>query len=299
MTDPEVYEPGPYADAPQAPLSPQALAEADRLAIENLPLVAHVVYETIARVPAYVDRNDLRSAGLFALVAAARSYDPERGVPFVRYATPRIRGAMVDELRSVDWASRSVRRRSREIEEARARLASAMGSFPDDQAVASALGLSPDDVTRADSEAARATVLPLDAGAHQGLADLLPARDAGPAERAEHLERVRYLADAVEELPVRMRTVVRGYFFEERPMAEIAAELGVTESRISQLRAEALVLLRDALAEAFDPHLATPHPNPHGVAARRRLAYTSAVSSRFAARRSMPVRRPRGLEETA
>jgi len=299
MTDPEVYEPGRYADGPQAPLSPRAAAEADRLAIENLPLVAHVVYETIARVPAYVDRNDLRSAGLLALVAAARSYDPERGVPFVRYATPRIRGAMVDELRSVDWASRSVRRRSREIEEARARLASAMGSFPDDQAVASALGISLDEVARADSEAARATVLPLDAGAHLGLAEMLPSRDAGPAERVEHLERVRYLADAVEELPERMQAVVRGYFFEERPMVEIAAELGVTESRISQLRAEALVLLRDALAESFDPHLATPHPNPKGVAARRRLAYTSAVASRFAARRSMPVRGPRGLEETA
>jgi RNA polymerase sigma factor for flagellar operon FliA len=290
MTDPEVNEPGTSTEATQVPLSPLASAAADRLAVENLPLVAHVVYETIARVPAYVDRNDLRSAGLLALVAAARSYDPERGVPFVRYATPRIRGAMVDELRSVDWASRSVRRRSREIEEARGRLAAAMGRFPDDQTVATALGLRLDEVSRADSEAVRATVLPLDAGTQHGLAELLPARDAGPAERAEHLERVRYLADAVEELPEKMQFVVRGYFLEERPMAELAAELGVTESRISQLRAEALVLLRDALAEAFDPHLATPHPNPDGVAARRRLAYTSAVAARYAARRSMPSR---------
>jgi RNA polymerase sigma factor for flagellar operon FliA len=206
---------------------------------------------------------------------------------------------MVDELRAVDWASRSVRRRSREIEEARSRLAATMGEFPDDDAVAAALGLSHDDVTRADSEVSRAMVLPLDAGAQLGLADLLPGRDAGPAERAEHLERVRYLADAVDELPERMQRVVRGYFFEELPMAELADELDVTESRISQLRAEALVLLRDALAESFDPHLAQPHPNPTGVAARRRLAYTSAVASRYAARRSLPPRVRRGLESTA
>ena len=300
MTDPEVTEPSTFTEAAPRPTRPPPTAEADRLAVEHVPLVAHVVYETIARVPSYVDRNDLRSAGLLALVAAARSFDPDRGVPFARYAMPRIRGAMVDELRSVDWATRSVRRRSREIEEARARLAATMGAFPDDETVAAALGLTLDEVNRVDSEAARATVLPLDAGAQQGLAEVLPVREAGPEERVVHLERVRYLADAVEELPERMRLVVRGYFLEERPMAELAEELGVTESRVSQVRAEALVLLRDALGEAFDPHLAKPHPNPTGVAARRRLAYTSAVASRYAARRSLPPRRaPRGLESTA
>jgi RNA polymerase sigma factor FliA len=300
MTDPEVNDSTTCNEATQGATGPSAFADADRLAVEHVPLVAHVVYETIARVPSFVDRNDLRSAGLLALVAAARAFDPERGVPFARYAMPRIRGAMVDELRSVDWASRSVRRRSREIEEARARLAATMGEFPDDQAVATALGLTMDEVNRVDSEAARATMLPLDAGAHQGLAELLPVREPGPEDRAVHLERVRYLADAVEELPDRMRHVVRGYFLEERPMAELAEELGVSESRVSQVRAEALVLLRDALAEAFDPHLATPHPNPKGVAARRRLAYTSAVAARYAARRSLPPRRQsRGLESSA
>ncbi|ABL79878.1 MULTISPECIES: FliA/WhiG family RNA polymerase sigma factor [unclassified Nocardioides] len=300
MTDPEVNEPDTPTAATSGPGPRPGSAEADRLAVEHVPLVTHVVYETLARVPSYVDRNDLRSAGLLALVAAARSFDPERGVPFARYAMPRIRGAMVDELRSVDWASRSVRRRAREIEEARARLAATLGEFPDDEAVAAALGMTLDEVNRVDSEAARGTVLPLDAGAQQGLAEILPVREAGPEERAVHLERVRYLADAVEELPERMRLVVRGYFLEERPMAELAAELGVTESRVSQVRAEALALLRDALGEAFDPHLPKPHPNPAGVAARRRLAYTSAVAARYAARRTMPARRPhRGLESTA
>ncbi|HEY0952478.1 sigma-70 family RNA polymerase sigma factor [Nocardioides sp.] len=275
------------------------IAERDQLAVEHVPLVAHLVRETMARVPSYMDRNDLHSAGLLALVQAARSFDPARGVPFGSYASTRVRGALVDELRSVDWASRSVRRKAREIEAARARLAAVLGEFPDDAAVAEALDLRREDVVRTDSEVARAQVLPLDAGPDAGFAEQLAGRDAGPEEAALRAERSHYLADAIEELPERLRHVVRGYFLDQRPMAELAAELGVTESRISQLRAEALVLLRDALAGAFEPHLATPHTNPDGVAARRRLAYTSAVASRFAARRSMPARLEERVESIA
>ncbi|HYF74570.1 MAG TPA: sigma-70 family RNA polymerase sigma factor [Nocardioides sp.] len=270
-----------------------SISERDQLAVQHVPLVAHLVRETMARVPSYMDRNDLHSAGLLALVQAARAFDPDRGVPFAGYASSRIRGALVDELRSVDWASRSVRRRAREIEAARARLAATLGEFPDDAAVAEALGLRPEEVCRADSEVARAVVLPLDAGPNAGFVEQLAGRGIGPEDAVLREERTQYLAAAVDELPERLQRVVRGYFLEERPMADLAAELGVTESRISQLRAEALVLLRDALAEAFDPHLAQPHPNPDGVAARRRLAYTSAVAASYAARRTLSSPRAR------
>jgi len=276
-----------------------SIAERDQLAVEHVPLVAHLVRETMARVPSYMDRNDLHSAGLLALVQAARSYDPTRGVPFGSYASTRVRGALVDELRSVDWASRSVRRKAREIEAARARLAAVLGEFPDDAAVAAALDLRREDVVRTDSEVARAQVLPLDAGPDAGFTEQLAGRDAGPEEIALRTERTHYLADAIEELPERLRHVVRGYFLDQRPMAELAAELGVTESRISQLRAEALVLLRDALANAFEPHLAEPHANPDGVAARRRLAYSSAVAARFTARRSVSARLEERVESIA
>ncbi|ABL83947.1 sigma-70 family RNA polymerase sigma factor [Nocardioides sp. JS614] len=269
-------------------------AERDQLAVEHVPLVAHLVRETMARVPSYMDRNDLHSAGLLALVQAARAFDPERGVPFAGYASTRIRGALVDELRSVDWASRSVRRRAREIEAARARLAATLGQFPDDAAVAEALGITPEEIGKADSEVARAVVLPLDAGPNAGFVESLAGRDPGPEEEALRAERAQYLAAAVEELPERLRHVVRGYFIAQRPMAELAAELGVSKSRISRLQTEALALLRDALAEAFDPHLATPHPNPDGVAARRRLAYTSAVAARYAARGLHQLSAPHG-----
>jgi RNA polymerase sigma factor for flagellar operon FliA len=272
-----------------APSTPPTATDADELAVRTLPIVAHIVRETMARVPSYVDRDALQSAGAAALVAASRAYDPERGVPFERYAATRIRGAIVDELRATDWAPRSVRRRSREVEEARSTLTVSGGGRPDDAAVAQALGVSVDDVVRTDSDVVRASVLPLEAGPDATYLENLCAPGQGPEGSVMDAERLEYLADAIAELPDRLAAVVRGYFLEERPMAELAAELGVTDSRISQLRAEALVLLRDALTTALDPHLVQPHPKPDGVAARRRAAYATAVAARHDARTRRPV----------
>ena len=91
----------------------------DELIESHMALVGHIVRETMVRIPAHVNRDDLTSAGLTALVQAARGFDAERGVPFARYAATRIRGAILDELRSIDWASRSVRRRARDLDETR------------------------------------------------------------------------------------------------------------------------------------------------------------------------------------
>nr|WP_051551235.1 sigma-70 family RNA polymerase sigma factor [Nocardioides sp. URHA0020] len=258
------------------------------LAEEYVPLVAHLVRELSARIPASVDRDDLRSAGLVALVTAARAFDATLGVPFGAYAATRVRGALLDELRSIDWASRAVRRRSRDIESTRQRLATALGAFPDDAAVARTLGLTPAEVARTDADVSRATVLPLH-GTDHSIADVLPAATPGPAEVLERTEQVEYLTDAIEELPERLRAVVRGYFLEERPMAEIAAELGVTESRISQLRAEALVLLRGALAAALEPDLLDTTTDQAGIVARRRATYAASVAARHASRRGTPA----------
>jgi RNA polymerase sigma factor FliA len=270
--------------------SDSAAPTADQLAVEHIPLVAHLVREVSGRIPASVDRDDLRSAGLVALVAASKAFDPELGVPFAAYASQRIRGALLDELRSVDWASRSVRRKGREIEATRQRLAAAVGQFPDDQAVADALGVEKAEIVRADADVARATVLSIH-GTDRDLADEVPTASLGPESMLVQGEQLAYLADAIAELPERLQVVVRGYFLEERPMAEIGAELGVTESRISQLRAEALVLLRGALAAALEPHLVEEPVNPTGVAARRKAAYAESVAVRYASRRRMPMER--------
>lgn len=255
----------------------------EALIVTHVPLVGHIVRETMARVPSHVDRDDLSSAGLAALVQAAHSYDPDRGVPFNRYASTRIRGAILDELRSIDWASRSVRRRARELDSTRTRLAAALGRPATHQEVAQASGLSPDEVIANDDDVTRAQVLSLHASEDDSLGESLMSSSPTPEAVFEHRERLTYLTEAIAELPERLRHVVEQYFLAERPMAEIAEALGVTESRVSQLRAEALVLLRDALNHALEPDLLQEPARPGGAAARRREAYFAAVAARHAA----------------
>jgi RNA polymerase sigma factor for flagellar operon FliA len=264
---------------------------ADDLITSHMPLVGHIVRETMGRVPSHVSRDDLTSAGLTALVQAAQAFDAERGVPFERYAATRIRGAILDELRSVDWASRSVRRRARDLEETRTRLAGALGRTPTVAEVATSAGLSVEEVTANDEDVSRAQVLSLQGSTTASLDELVPTRAPSPEQLVEHQERLTYLMEAITELPDRLRTVVQDYFFAERPMADIAADLGVTDSRISQMRAEALVLLRDAMNSALDPEMVKPASKPNGCAARRREAYFAAVAARHAegSRRARPA----------
>jgi RNA polymerase sigma factor for flagellar operon FliA len=266
-------------------------ADTDALVTSHIPVVTHIVRETMGRVPSHVSRDDLTSAGLTALVQASRSFDAERGVPFARYAATRVRGAILDELRSIDWASRSVRRRARDLEATRAQLAGVLGRRPTQQEVADAVGMTAAEIARNEDDIVRAQVLSLQGAQDASLEDLLPTGRPTPEQLVEHRERLRYLIEAVAELPDRLRIVISDYFLEERPMAEIAAELGVTESRVSQMRAEALVLLRDAMNRELEPGQVTQHARPHGAAARRREAYFAAV----AARHSASARRPVGL----
>jgi RNA polymerase sigma factor FliA len=251
----------------------------DTLVRQHLPLVGHIVRETMARVPAHVNRDDLTSAGQAALVQAARSYDAERGVSFSRYASTRIRGAILDELRSVDWASRSVRRRARQVDDVRNQLAARLGRLPSDAEVAETLGVAVDEITANEGDVSRAVVMSLQGFGETPIDDMLVSHVPGPQDLVEHREKVAYLQDAVAELPERLRIVVEGYFFAEQPMAEIAAELGVTESRVSQMRAEALLLLKDAMNSVLEPTMVTPHARPEGCAARRRDAYFAAVAA--------------------
>jgi RNA polymerase sigma factor for flagellar operon FliA len=266
-------------------------SDLESLITSHIPVVSHIVRETMGRVPSHVCRDDLTSAGLAALVQASKSFDAERGVPFARYAATRVRGAILDELRGIDWASRSVRRRARDLDATRAQLASILGRTPTTQEVADAVGMTLDEIAHNNEDIARAQVLSLQGAQDASLDDILPSRGPTPEQLIEHRERLTYLVEAVAELPDRLRIVISDYFLEERPMAEIAAELGVTESRVSQMRAEALVLLRDALNHELDPSLVTPHARPQGSAARRRESYFAAV----AARHAVSVQRPVGL----
>jgi RNA polymerase sigma factor FliA len=257
-----------------------AAVDIDDLVTSHMQLVSHIVRESMGRLPGHVNRDDLTSAGLTALVQAARSYDEGRGVPFTRYAATRVRGAIIDELRGIDWASRSVRRRARELDDTRTLLAGRLGRVPTDAEVAEAAGVTVEELAANADDVSRASVMSLQGFGDTPIDDVLPTRAPSPEEKVEQNERIGYLVDSVALLPERLRVVVEGYFFAERPMAEIADELGVSESRVSQMRAEALVLLKDAMNSALDPELVAPHARPDGCAARRRDAYFAAVASR-------------------
>ena len=263
----------------------------------HMPLVGHLVREMLARVPAHVSRDDLLSAGYAALVAAARGYDEDRGVPFARFAAARVRGALLDELRGLDWASRSVRQRARRTDSARQELTAELGRTPSVAEVAERLGCTVEDIEAADDDVQRAVVFSLQGFATAGADDMVTEPTAGPEEMLIRRERMGYLVHAVEALPERLRTVIKGYFFEERPMAQIAAELGVTESRVSQLRSEALGLLRDGLNTHLDPALATPVKD--GCVARRRAAYYDSIAVRGNLRTRLAVTGLDGLPVAA
>jgi RNA polymerase sigma factor FliA len=244
----------------------------------HMPLVGHLVREMLARVPAHVSRDDLLSAGYAALVAAARGFDEDRGVPFARFAAARVRGALLDELRGLDWASRSVRQRARRTDSARQELTAELGRSPSVAEVAERLGCRVEDIESADDDVQRAVVFSLQGFATAGADDMVTEPGPGPEEMLIRRERMGYLKHAIDALPERLRTVVTGYFFEERPMAQIALELGVTESRVSQLRSEALGLLRDGLNTHLDPALSIPVKD--GCVARRRTAYFDSIAVR-------------------
>jgi RNA polymerase sigma factor for flagellar operon FliA len=282
--------------------------EIEGLVTEHLPLVGHIARETASRMPRHLGTDDLVGAGSLALVQAAHSYDPSLGVPFARFANTRIRGAMIDQMRQRDWASRSLRTRARALAAAAEHLTTALGRAPDDAEVAKAAGLSESEVREVRSGTDRATLLTLDplAGDGEGLGSTLADAAPRPEDALIAAERLGYLRDAIAELPERLRVVVSGYYLQQRPLTEIAEELGVTQSRASQLRSEGLDLLREALEallgdgtrpgraarEATMPPGVTPSgrartaappqpaDNSAGVRARRREAYVDAVARR-------------------
>lgn len=280
-------------------VAPSVERRSEDIVRSHMPLVGHLVREMLARVPAHVNRDDLMSAGYAALVGAARGFDTARGVPFARFAAARVRGALLDELRGLDWASRSVRQRARRSDTARQELIAELGRTPTTGEVAAKLGCSVADITAADDDVHRAVVFSLQGFATAGADDMVTEPSPGPEELLLRRERLGYLRHAVEVLPERLRAVITGYFFEERPMVQIAGELGVTESRVSQLRAEALILLRDGLNMHLDPALAADVTPKDGCVARRRAAYYDEIGTRGTLQSRLAVTGPDGLPRAA
>ena len=273
--------------------SVQTAAEIDRLCRENIALVHHEVTSAAQRLPRHVCRDDLVSAGMAALAGAARSFDAELGVPFARFAALRIRGGIIDALRSADWASRSVRTKARRRDVAYDALCARLRRTPAPEELAAELGVEVSELEAMEGDVQRAVVLSVNALEDEGVAEsVLPTCSLTPEAVLLEREKMAYLHDAVESLPERLRVVVQGYFLEDRAMKEIAEELGVTESRVSQLRAEAVQLLRAGLVATLEPERVVAEETS-AVVARRRAAYFATVASRsdFRARVSVPAAR--------
>jgi len=251
----------------------------DDLITGNIALVDRLVRSVLHRVPNHVSRDDLTAAGLAALVMSAHAFDPSRGVPFSGFAATRIKGSIIDELRQMDWATRAVRRRAREIELARVELTAALHRVPSPAELAERLDLAPEDLSAAENDTHRATLLSLDGLTEDTGADFAPAETSGPEELLLHRETLGYVREAIAGLPDRHRVVIVGSFVDERSMVDIARELGVSQSRVSQLRAEALELLHHALTAHLERSGPRPGRRPESCSSRRRSAYLSRVGA--------------------
>jgi RNA polymerase sigma factor for flagellar operon FliA len=224
---------------------------------EYLPLVRHIVFQVAVHFPRHVDREELARAGALGLVEAAQRYDEARGVPFQRFAAQRIRGAILDAVRAADWAPRSVRNLARSLETTSARLTTDLGRAPTRDEVAAAMSTTPEELRRLQDRIHRSIVLTLDhtvadADDESTLGELLTdLENPEPGEQLEHRELLAYLRDAIRLLPERHRLIVIGYFIEGRTSGDLARFLGVTESRVSQLRSEAIDLLREGIQAQY------------------------------------------------
>ena len=279
--------------------------EARDLVVRHLPMVKQVVAGVAAHYPRHTDREELVQAATLGLVEAAARYDGSRGVPFDRWAALRVRGAIVDAVRALDFAPRMLRSAARSAQAVQAELEGQLGRSVTDEEVAAKLGMSTDELSSLKGRVHRALVLSLDAGTGDGESDgmtlgsgIVDEVTLQPDEALEQRETARYVQDALACLPERLRSVVSGYFLEGRTSAEIAADLGVTESRVSQMRSEALLLMRAGIESQYDGAADTRASNP--AVAGRQAAFAAQVAARSTyASRLTQLPRPRVSQDTA
>ena len=233
------------------------VAAREQLILHYAPLVKYVASRVATGLPASVDQADLVSYGMFGLMDALGKFEPGRGNKFETYAIPRIKGAIIDELRAMDWVPRSVRFKQREIEKAMADLEARLKRQPTEKELAERLGVSLSELHEVITQISFVSVLALDEtvsvgqdrGEQVSLIDTLADRGLDPTHGVESQETRGMLAAAINELSEREKIVVTLYYFEGLTLAEIGGILGVTESRICQIHTKAVGVLRGQLTE--------------------------------------------------
>jgi len=228
----------------------------ERLVLAYAPLVKYVAGRMASGLPAHVEEADLISYGLLGLIAAIERYEPEREIKFETFAITRIKGSIIDELRSLDWVPRSVRARAREIERVNAKLENQLQRPPTDQEMADALGISVEEFQESLLQISNSSIVALDelwtvsdsSGDQVSLLDTLQDPSAvDPAQEMDTTEMKDRLAEAISRLPEREKLVIALYYYENLTLREIGEVLGVTESRVSQLHTTAVLRLKSRL----------------------------------------------------
>ena len=229
----------------------------ERLILHYSPLVKFVAGRVAAGLPQNIEQSDLVSYGIFGLIDAIDKFDPARGFKFETYAISRIKGSIIDELRSIDWVPRSIRSKARSIERAYSKLENELKRTPTDSEVADELGMSEPELAQTLSQISFVGLVALDelltvGGERTGsatLGDTVADRAHDPVAAFEVDEMKHVLADAINRMPDRERLVLTLYYYEGLTLSEIGDVLGVTESRVCQIHTKAILQLRGRLVE--------------------------------------------------
>jgi RNA polymerase sigma factor FliA len=231
------------------------LTTRDKLVMEHVGLVKALANRLAHRLPSQVEVSELISVGVLGLIDAAGRFKPSLGVPFDAFARRRIQGAMLDMLRDLDWASRSVRKQRRDVDSAMARLRAELGREPESVEIATAMGVSEPEYDRMLDQLRSAELASIrqastdDEG--QSLLDVAVDLSEGPHQRLERRELRTLLAKGIMQLPERERHILALYYEQELTLAEIGQVIGVGESRVSQLRTQAIARLRSIMQTAL------------------------------------------------
>jgi len=223
----------------------------EKLIIEYAPLVKLVAGRLLMHVGQYVDFEDLTSYGIFGLIDAIDKYDPNKGIKFETYASIRIRGAIIDNIRKLDWVPRSLRAKNKQLEQVYAELTIGLGREPNEEEIAEKLNITLNDAQELIRKSAVVSLVSLDDYLEQnndmGLFNLSPSQSDNPENSIEMLETKQALADAIDQLPDKEKKVISLYYYDELTLKEISAVLGVSESRISQIHTKAILSLKAKL----------------------------------------------------
>jgi RNA polymerase sigma factor FliA len=250
---PDQGAPVPVADSGAFQIEPQdASAISEEVLREHLPMVRFLALRIRERLPQQVEMEDLMSAGIVGLMDALQKFDASKKVQFRTYAQFRVRGAMLDSLRALDWGPRDLRRKGRAVEEAIRSLSTKLGKAPTESEVAKQMGLDLNTYQQLLGELSgldlgSLNAVPADDGGVEALALIPAGPEDDPFLQCSNNEMRRLLADAIAELPERERMVLTLYYYEELTMREVGATMGVVESRVSQLHSSAMARLRVAL----------------------------------------------------